>query len=126
MKNLFHYCVYRIASAYKKTMMQGYICQGYFLMFVAFTFYALALAECALSIFDLKINRTLIIVFCIPAIIGLLFFEKLFPNHQAMFKEYETKYKNERFRWMKGLLILLFLVISLVSYIIALIAFELP
>ena len=80
MKNLFHYCVYRIASAYKKTMMQGYICQGYFLMFVAFTFYALALAECALSIFDLKINRTLIIVFCIPAIIGLLFFEKLFPN----------------------------------------------
>ena len=32
----------------------------------------------------------------------------------------------ERFRWMKGLLILLFLVISLVSYIIALIAFELP
>ena len=43
-----------------------------------------------------------------------------------MFKEYETKYKNERFRWMKGLLILLFLVISLVSYIIALIAFELP
>ena len=125
MKNLFYYCVYRIGSAYKKTMRQGYICQGYFLMFVSFTFYALALTECALSLFNLKINRTLIIILCIPAIIGLLFFEELFPNHQATFEKYDTKYKNERFRWIKGILVFLFVALSIISYIIALINFEL-
>lgn len=56
---MFNYCMYRIADAYKRLKMSDYIAQGYYLMFVAFTFYALALMEFVLSLFGMKINTLL-------------------------------------------------------------------
>lgn len=126
MKNIFNYCVYRIANTYKKFKMKDFIGQGYFLMFVAFTFYALALTECILSIFDLRINKVVIALFCLPTIIEVLFFQKLFPNNELVFKECDTKYHHERFHWIKGAFVFLFVSLSIVCYIIALVAFESP
>ena len=125
MKHLFNYCMFRIANAYKKMHMRDYVGQGYFLMFVSLTFYALALTECALSLFDRKINVIVIICFSIPTIVEVLFFERLFPNSNKIFKKYYNKYCNDRFRWIKGIFVCLFVVMSLTCYIIALIHFEL-
>ena len=55
-KKVFNYCVYRVAAVYKKMGMGDHIEQGYFLMFVSFTFYAMALTECLLSVFNMKIS----------------------------------------------------------------------
>lgn len=126
MKHLFCYCVYRIADFYKKThWASDYIAQGYFLMFFAFTYYALALTECVLSLFNMRINNTVIVLFCIPTIVEVLLFKKLFPNGEKMFREYDTQYRKEKFRWLKGLLIFAFLVLSLVCFVMALIKYEL-
>lgn len=125
MKKIFNYCVYRIASAYEKMGMEEHIEQGYFLMFVSFTFYAMAITECLLSVFNMKINKTIILLFCIPTIIVVLFFQRLFPKHQQVYDECVTKYKHEKLRWIKGILVFLFIVMSLACYIKALVTFEL-
>lgn len=126
MKHLFRYCVYRIADFYRKThWASDYVAQGYFLMFFAFTFYALALTECILSLFDMKINSIVIVLFCLPAIVAVLLFKKLFPNSEKVFREYDKKYQKEKFRWPKGLIVFAFLVLSLVCFVKALITYEL-
>ena len=125
MKKVFNYCVYRVAAVYKKMGMGDHIEQGYSLMFVSFTFYAMALTECLLSVFNMKINKTIIILFCIPTIIVVLFFQRLFPKHQQVYNECVTKYKYEKLRWIKGTFVFLFIVMSLACYIKALVTFEL-
>ena len=125
MKHIFNYCVYKIAKAYKRMHMSDYIGQGYYLLFFAFTFYALALTECILSLFDRKINEWVIILFCIPTIIEVLFFNDLFPNHEKVFKEYNTKYQHEKCSWLKSILVFIFVIMSLVSFILALARYEL-
>lgn len=124
MKHIFNYCVYRIAKVYKRMHMSDYIGQGYYLMFFAFTFYALALTECVLSLFDRKINVTVIVLFGIPIIIEVLFFNSLFPNHEKIFKEYDTKYRHEKCGWLKSILVLLFVIMSLVCFMLALARYE--
>ena len=120
MKRLFYYCIYRIASAYKKMKMQDYIAQGYFLMFFAFTGYLLTLLQCVLFHFGLRLNETLIFIFCIPVLTEVLFFNKLFPNHEKINMEYDFKYRHEPFKWLKGIFVFLFLLLSILSYIFVL------
>ncbi len=124
MKELFNYCVYRIAYAYKKMRMHDYIGQGYFLMFFAFTGYLLALTQFVLFQFGYGLNKLIIILFCIPLAIEVLFFSKLFPNSEKVYHECDSKYRNEKHRWIKGLLVFLFLLMSLVSYILVLAVFK--
>jgi putative effector of murein hydrolase len=123
MKALFHYCVYRIAYTYKKLWMKDYIGQGYFLMFFAFTCYALAFTVFFLSLFDMKVNKTIAIVFCIPIAIEVLFIDRIFPKNRVVYREYNKKYRHEKFRWIKGLLVFLFVALAFPSFIAALFMF---
>ena len=124
MKTLFNYFVYRIANAYRRIKMQDFIGQGYFLMFFAFTGYALALIHFVLFQFGLGLNKLIIVLFCLPLIVEVLFLDKLFPNKEKDFQEYDSKYKHEKFRWIKGLFVFFFLIMSLVSYIFVLFKFK--
>ena len=124
MKKLFNYCVYRIAYTYKKIKMHDYIGQGYFLMFFAFTGYLLALTQFVLFQFGAGLNKLLIVLFCMPLFIEVLFFTKLFPNNKKIYQEFDSKYRHEKFRWLKGLFVFLFLLMSLISYILVLIIFK--
>lgn len=121
MKTLFNYFVYRIANAYNRIKMQDFIGQGYFLMFFAFTGYALALTHFVLFQFGLGLNRLIIVLFCLPLIVEILFIDKLFPNKEKVYQECDSKYKHEKFKWIKGVGVLLFLLLSLASYIFVLI-----
>ena len=123
MKSLFNYCVYRIAYTYKKLLMRDYIGQGYFLMFFAFTCYALAFTVFLLSLFDMKINKTIGLVFCLPTIIEVMFIDRIFPNKKNVYREYNKKYRHEKFRWTKGLLVFLFVALAFPSFIAALYMF---
>ncbi len=124
MKKLFNYCVYRIAYTYKKMKMQNYISQGYFLMFFAFTGYALALTQFILFQFCLGLNKLFIILYCIPVSIEVLCFIRIFPDHEKVYQESDSKYRHERHRWLKGFFVFLFLLMSVISYILVLVVFK--
>lgn len=127
MKDLFYYCTYRIAKFYKKTKWAlDYVAQGYFLMFFAFTGYFLAILHLVLFLFDTKMDKTIIVIACVPLIIEIIFFEKLFPNAQANYEKCEKRTSNERFKWIKGLLVSMFLAMSLVSYVIVSLTLKVP
>ena len=118
MKNLFYYCVFRIAKFYKKTQLAlDYVAQGYFLFFFSITAYSLAALHVVLFLFNIKMDRAIIIIACLPLIIEIVFFNRLFPNAQEKYNYYEKLKRNEKHKWLKGLLVVLFLSLSLISYI---------
>jgi hypothetical protein len=125
MKKLFYYSVYRIAKFYKKTKWAlDYVAQGYFLLFFSLTGYSLAILHYVLFLFDIKLNKTMIVIACVPLIFEIVFFKKLFPTSKVIFNKYEKAMKNEKYKWLKGLLVFLFLLMSLISYILVSIAFK--
>ena len=92
MKSLFYYFVYRIARFYKNPQWAlDYVVQGFFLMFFAFTGYALALTYLVLYQFGVGLNKSLIVLFCIPMIIEVLLFQKTFPNNEKHYQECDSK-----------------------------------
>lgn len=118
MKKLFYYCTYRIAKFYKNTRWaHDYVAQGYFLLFFSLTCYILALLHVILFMFNIKLDKTIIVIACIPLIIEIVFFDRLFPNAQDNYNIFEKEKSNERLKWIKGLLVFLFLLLSLISFI---------
>lgn len=125
MKKLFYYSVYRIANFYKKTKWAlDYVAQGYFLLFFSLTCYSLAILHYVLFLFDIKLNKTMIVIACVPLIFEIVFFNKLFPKAQVIYNKYEKEMKKEKNKWIKGLLVFLFLLTSLISYILVSIVFK--
>lgn len=116
MKRLFNYCVCSIANIYKKCgLMEDYIAQGYFLMFFAFTCITLSIVNIGLFQFGYRLNNEIIIVFSIPMIVEILFFRRIFPNCEQIFEQFEQK--NDRLRWLKTAIVVLFLISALVLFI---------
>lgn len=119
MKDLFYYSVYKIAKFYKKTQWAlDYVAQGYFILFFAFTCYLLSIIRVLLYLFNINFSKICIIIASIPLIIEILFFNQLFPNAQDKYNMYEKNLINEKNRWFKGLLVFLFLLLSLTCYIL--------
>lgn len=120
MKNLFDYCFYRIALFYKKRMpFEDYITQGHTLLVSAFCLFAIAVVNILLHQLRLALTKEIIILILIPFCIIIFFNHRCFPNSEQLFEEKKNKYKNERYKWFKGLLVLLFLVGSFVSMILS-------
>lgn len=120
MKQLFDYCFYRIALFYKKRMpLEDYITQGHTLLVSALGLYAIAIVNILLHLLGIKLTKEIIILVLIPFCIIIFFNTRFFPNSEQLFKEKKNKYKNERCRWFKGVLVFLFLVGSFVSMIIS-------
>lgn len=118
MKRLFDYCFYRIALFYKKHLpFENYITQGHALLITAFGFYAIALANIFLHLFDLRMSKTILIVIIIPFCVLICFNHGVFPKSDELFEEKKKTLENERFRWFKGLLVLLFVLGSFVSMV---------
>ena len=116
MKRLFNYCFYRIALFYKKRMTwEDYLTQGHTLLITAFSFYAITIANILLQVFGSEITKELLIAIFLPFGIIILFNYKFFPNSEQLFEKMAKEYKNERFKWFKGLLVFLFIVFSFIS-----------
>ena len=98
-------------------MARDYVAQGYFILFFALTCYLLSITQIALYAFDMKLGTETILLFCIPLIIEIVTFNRLFPNAQVNYEIYENERKNEKHKWFKGLLIFLFLTFSLISFV---------
>ena len=62
-------------------------------------------------------SKELVILIIIPFCVLIFFNSRFFPNSEELFKEQQKKYKNEKARWIKGLLVFLFLIGSFVSMV---------
>lgn len=120
MKNLFDYCFYRIALFYNKRLpLENHIRQGRSVLIIALSFYLLSITELVLFFFfNLNITKAIAIVILVPSCLILFFIEKTFPNSELLFEEKSKEYQNERHKWLKGLLVFLFVVFSFFSMFI--------
>ena len=82
--------------------------------------YTLSIETLVLWELGLKINKSLIIVTALPFALFYIFAERFMGDLKLRYKELEKKYHNEKLTWLKGILVLLFIVFSLVSFIMAL------
>lgn len=118
MKRLFNYCFYRIALFYKKHLpLESYITQGHTVLISALGFYAIALVNVLLYFFGVEMSKELVILIIIPFCVLIFLNSRFFPNSEELFKEQQKKYKNEKARWIKGLLVFLYLIGSFVSMV---------
>jgi hypothetical protein len=121
MKRLIDYCFYRIASFYKKfSLWDSYVAQGQTLLVTALGFYTIALVNILLRQFGIAMTKEIIIIIFI--LLGIpLFFSKYFNNHfsEQLLEELQSKYEEERLKWLKGVLVFLFLIGSLVFMILS-------
>ncbi|MBQ3738430.1 MAG: hypothetical protein II829_03475 [Bacteroidales bacterium] len=130
MKNLFLYIYFRIAKAYRNIFgiedAPGYLliqsCFSWGLLVLVSTIcsYTLSIETLVLWELGLKINKSLIIVTALPFALFYIFAERFMGDLKLRYKELEKKYHNEKLTWLKGILVLLFIVFSLVSFIMAL------
>ena len=116
LKELFDYGVYRVAYTLKReTGYPLYTDSANFAMCTAITAYALALLHLVLYLFHVKVR----FVYSLVAFLGIslilhLITHKSAADGESMFRKYLKR--KEKNRWRKGLFVLLFLLLSWVSY----------
>ena len=120
MKRLFEYCFYRIALFYKKHLpFEDYITQGHTLLISALGFYAIALVNIMLHLFGIELSKGMIFIIIIPFCILIMFNNRFFQKSEQLFEEKSNELSNERFKWIKGLLVFLFVLGSFASMILS-------
>ena len=135
MKTLYYYCYYKMSKFYDELgqhlnwdgkAKDGHIL-GSLVLFGSFGFYFLSLLMFILYLFNKRMYEMheilifnerldIILILGVPIVAVILSF--LFINKKK-YKELEEKYKDEKHRKLKGWLIFLYLICSLVLYIIA-------
>ena len=121
MKTLFYYCYYRISQGYRSFNDSDYLDWGYYILFTSFFFIALSFAVLICYELDLEFTIETIIWVAIPFI--FLYMRTWFiPKTRKMdlFNQLEKRYKNEPHKKMKGWLVALYAVGSLVLYFVML------
>ena len=119
MKELFNYCFYRIALFYKNRLpLEDHIRQGHSVLIIALAFYLLSITELVLFFLDLNITKAIAMFILVPSFLILFFIEKIFPNSDLLFEEKTKQYQFEQHKWIKGLLVFVFVIFSFFSLFI--------
>lgn len=118
MRNLFNYCFYRIAKAYRILDEKNYCSWGYGVMFATFSFIFLAITTWILHVFQHELTETIIIIVVIPFILLDALFS-IFLNNEKKYIQLDNYYKNEKYSQLKGWLVFLYIVGSFVLYIVS-------
>lgn len=130
MKSLIQYLYYRLAKFYKNTfgiedspgflLIHSCFSWGLLVLVFAICTYTLSLETIVLWKFGFTLNNNLIIITALPFALFYIFAERFIGDLKLRYKELERKYLNEKLSWLKGILVALFVVFSLVSFIMAL------
>lgn len=116
MKKLFNYCFYRIALFYKNRLpLEDYITQGHTVLISAIGFYTIALTNVLLFFCGKQLTKGIVAIIIIPFCIIVLFNNTIFPNSKQLFEEKKEEFKQEKYKWFKGFLVLLFVLGSVIS-----------
>lgn len=126
MKTLFYYLYYRYAQGYRYFGDGDYLDWGYFILFASFMNIACSIAVPISYIFDTRLTKATIVLIAIPFI--FLYIRTFFiPEEQKkdLFKQLEKRYKNEPHKKLKGWLVALYAIGTLVLFHIMCIFFVL-
>ena len=120
MKKLFDYCFYRIALFYKNRLpLEDYITQGHTVLISAIGFYTIALTNVLLFLCGKQLTTEIVALIIIPFCIIVFFNNIIFPNSKQLFEEKKEEFKQEKCKWFKGFLVLLFVLGSVISMVLA-------
>lgn len=122
MKKLFNYWACAIAYLYKKCGMEDYLAQGYFLVCFTITNIILSLAQICLFQFGKRLDVTDIVILCIPGLIEIFFFRKIFPRCEQYFEAFENN--KSKVKWLIAILALIFFLLSFAGFVITLVVFK--
>lgn len=117
-KKIFYYCYYRIAKGYRFWGDSSYLDWGYWVLMATFCLITLSIAVPIFHIFDMEFTKSAIILVVIPFIL-LDIWTTFFLSEKrkiAIFKQLEKRYKNEPHKTLKGWLVALYAVGTLVLY----------
>ena len=121
MKTLFYYCYYRIAQGYRFCGDGYYLDWGYRILFATFAFIEASIVVPISRILGIKsLTKSGFILILIPII--LLYVRTFFiPKERKMrkFKQLEERYKNERHKRLKGWLVTIYAIGTLVLFILS-------
>lgn len=130
MKQLFLYVYYRISKAYRDVfgiedapgylMIQSCYSWGLLVLMTALCAYTLALETIVLWKLGIKTSNWLIIATFLPFGLFYFFAEHFLGDLKNRFKLLEKKYKKENYRFLKGVLVFIFVVLSFVCYFVSL------
>ncbi len=114
MKRFFDYCYYRVSKAYRVLDDKDYCIYGSMVVFGALGLYALSLVSLIFYVLNKELTNLLIGVTLISfGIISLFFINK------KKYEELEERYRNEKSSKLKGWLVFLFIISSLILYIVS-------
>lgn len=122
MKRLFDYCYYRIAKAYRVLDEDDYMDWGYWVLFASFFWVAVAIALLIIHAFHIELTKKLIYIIGAPFfVLGLctIFFVSD-KKKEEKFRKLEEKYKNERFSRLKGWLVFMYIIGTLLLLFVCL------
>ena len=116
MKTLFYYCYYRIAQGYRFFQDSDYLNWGYWVLFSTFIFITWSIAVLIFYLFNMRYTKTAVFLVALPLILVDFWITFFVPKERKMkkFKELEERYKNERHKKLKGWLIFLYFIGTLV------------
>ena len=130
MKTTLEYMYYRITRFYRKIFgieeAPGYLlilsCYDWGLLILSLSLlcYLLVIETFILSFFGIKMNVWYVIITDIPFAIAYLFSDEILKNDKNHFDLLDQKYKEEKLKHIKGILVVLFVLLSLPSFLVAL------
>jgi len=111
----FNYCFYRISSAYKLLDSTGYFISGNVIVSSCQAFNSITLLSIMFFLIEVELTK-IIIIFT-----GLIFvIINLFILDKNKYIELSEKWKDEKFKTLKGWLVFLYVLISLVLFFVSL------
>ena len=121
MKALFYYCYYRIAQGYRFCGDGDYLDWGYRILFATFAFIEASIVVPISRILGIKsLTKSGFILILIPIILLYVctFFIPIQRKKQK-FEQLEKRYKNEKHKRLKGWLVTIYAIGTLVLYILS-------
>ena len=90
---------------------------GMLVLLASLYFYLLSIETMTLWWIGIRTNATIIFLTMLPFAFIHIYLERREKSLQKKFKELESEYQNEKLSWLKGLLLFLFVILSLVCFI---------
>ena len=123
---IFKYIYYRLVKFYKERFhieeSPGFLIQscyswGLYILLTATCFYFLSIETIVLWSVGIKMKKAFVLITILPFILLDVFSEEIFGNEKKNYQDLCHKYKMDKHVWIKGFFVVLFISLSIPSYI---------
>lgn len=122
---IFIYIYYRLVSFYKKTFgieeSPGFLIQscyswGLLVLLTSVCLYLLSVECIILSHLGIRMNKTCVLLTMLPFAFFHIFSDLWLGDDKKTYKQLCKTYENEKLKWLKGIMVFLFIILSLPCY----------